>query len=85
MTDPASERVPEMVERVARNLSGTGDPDGHEHYHVNPEYWQKLARAAIATLRDPTTSMIDAGDDAVEAGRLAVRPIWQKMIDEALR
>lgn len=38
----------DMIERVARKLSGADDPDGYEWYHVNPEYWETLARAAIA-------------------------------------
>jgi len=65
-----------MVEVVALAISGGDDPANILAIH------RERARLAIAAMREPTPQMIDAGDD-VE--RIAVRPIWQAMIDEALR
>jgi hypothetical protein len=62
MTEPENEvaerLASEVEERVARKLSGSGDLDGMEWYHVNPEYWTMLARAAIAAMPSPEAAKL---------------------------
>ena len=65
----------EMIERVARALY---EADGDDTIN-----WPKLARAAIAAMREPTEAMLmESSCNAVETERL-VRD-WQAMIDAAL-
>ncbi len=64
----------EMVERVAREIEA-------EFAEMEPNdvhRWRRLARAAIAAMREPTFEMCVAGGPASPA-------IWCDMIDEALR
>jgi len=70
----------EMVERVARALSGW--------LHGSPS-WEScfpMARAAIEAMREPTEAMVWAGraDHLTVDGEEWSKPIWQAMIDAAL-
>ena len=72
----------EMVERVKAAM--------HEHVgHDNwVDDWDKVARAAIAAMREPSDSMVEAARgnlDVDRRGRDIVRQVWQDGIDEALR
>lgn len=89
----------EMVERVARAICletpgckiGNRRPDDTDTLGAEP-LWHSFissARAAIATMREPTGKMLDATDD-IDIGEYALwsskaREIWQAMIDEELK
>ena len=92
----------EMVEKVARALcaasseqwrSGTYqlrtgpnfEWEDHEADDLN-NHWRSKARAAIEAMREPTISMIDAGDFR-EAGNGPdlVAAMYHAMIDAALK
>ena len=60
----------EMIERVARAL----DPWTMAHQDAN-----KMARAVIAAMREPTMEMCQAGGKCISPGF-----VWQAMIDAAL-
>jgi hypothetical protein len=80
----------EMVERVVRALTAEFEP-----YRVFDEgEAERLARAAIAAMREPTEAMVSAGSEAVN-GCYSLEPgegfdeppapaAWQAMIDAAL-
>lgn len=74
-----SELVPEMVERVARAISGAPFP--------SPASYRK-ARAAIEAMREPRNEMLAAGEDALATARPGcwdqLEDIWQAMISGAL-
>ena len=57
----------DMIERVARAVEIAAK--------VNGRNWDKIARAAIEAMREPTEAMLDYG----------TRPTWQTMIDMALK
>jgi hypothetical protein len=75
-----------MVERVARaiceeeiggKLPGALDNTG------SAKHWRNLACVAIASLREPSEEMCEAGNE-YDCAPLA-KEVWQAMIDEALR
>lgn len=75
-----------MIERVARALAAS---DGAK-FHVNPDVYLTLARAAIEAMREPTEHMLDYGachedqdHDIFDEGHIS-REVWQAMIDAAL-
>lgn len=75
-----------MIEQVAKAIAT--ENLGREM--VTPgDLHRRLARAAIAAMREPTPKMIDAGDEAqTENGEpVALSAIvpWQAMIDAALK
>lgn len=96
MSQASSERVPEMVLRVAEKISDElklhkqgldwEDPDGPI---------QRAARAAIAAIREPTEAMDKAMENSdfeywsPEPGEgrdgLDMAEAWRAAIDEALR
>lgn len=70
----------EMVGRVAKALRAAGvglelDP---------PEATERLARIAIGALKEPTNVMLAAGIVAYR-DRDGAYPVWQAMVDEALK
>lgn len=78
----------EMVERVAKAIY-----DEWMSVEENPRPWDKcsyvqkslgiaIARAAIATMREPTKEMVEKGIRGATGG---VMCSWQMMIDEALK
>jgi len=75
----------EMVERVARAIcDAEGKPWG-----VFDEAAIRLARVAIAVMREPTEAMVEIGRDArwrspIRDGNSA-REIWRAMIDASLK
>lgn len=77
-----------LIEKVARAIcAGCGnDPDFHHRsMDADWKYWMEyepLARVIIKAMREPTDEMIDAGRDAWTHH---VTPIWQAMIDTALK
>jgi hypothetical protein len=76
-----------MVERVIGAMKAAvdlpDDPNVHPGRFVSLE---KLARAAIMEMREPTDAMIEASNQEWD-GRMSHRSsgAWQAMIDEALR
>ena len=86
----------EMVERVAKVLFAENDDAayfGMPFDLLSPgmkEHWEKLARKAIATMRDPTDEMIYAADLLCkEIDGVSVPAIpelaWEAMVDESLK
>lgn len=88
-------QMSEMVEQVAAGIVAAHDKwmAGLKHPMVdNPEYRQRLAKAAIKAMREPTVEMCKAqhrGLSSKSAEILACasvcRMYWQAMIDEALK
>lgn len=86
----------DMVERVARAIceqwSGSqNDIPLHDGQRILAF---SFARAAIAAMREPTLEMIHAGctddafmaqDDVPPSGHFSPKPVWQAMIDAALK
>lgn len=52
---------------------------------LSPPVSIALARAAIEAMRNPTQSVLAAGDDAAKVDGEFVGDIWAAMIDEALK
>ncbi len=85
----------EMVELVKGAIGNAADAwaagEGCDEVGVlDAEYCERLARAAIAAMREPTEAMLDALDDPDAAERLLQRAswredIWRAMIDGALK
>ena len=82
----------EMVERVARALFTAEHPFGTWSTGRNQAAWLRRAKMAIAAMREPTPAMTLVGSTTSEAYEdggvehdLTVTPIWQSMVDEALR
>ena len=85
VTDALIEMAPHNVfGDLPMNIPGTlTEDDYREHYRF-------LARAAIATMREPTKAMLDAVYDSFDSKnfRMDRQPLlgeWQAMIDEALK
>ena len=76
----------EMVERVARAISGGDDPANVLEIH------RHRAKLAIEAMREPTEAMVDAGRNEPvshswgSGGEFITDPdeVWQAMIDAAL-
>lgn len=69
--------IQNMVDQVARAISGQMDGELDER-------WYRIARAAIAVIREPTEAMIDSvGYELLEAEDVTL--IWKSMIDAALK
>lgn len=47
--------------------------------------FREAARAVLSALRDPDEGMIEAGDECAKQPGPVVKPIWQAMIDQALK
>lgn len=71
LDDPDIMEQPDIILRVAMVLVGNGDEPEDEHL--------VLARAVIASLREPTEAMVRAGSAFIASAA------WPKMIDEALK
>ena len=78
-----------MIERVARVIHEQAEP--WDAFDVDRVIWIKIARAAIAAMREPTDEMNDAGADKCDGGCAEescqfgfMGKIWQAMIDTAL-
>lgn len=80
-----------MVERVAEaiwSFHGNAPAMGWAHAKSSAEvsHWieqtYRMARAAIAAMREPTDAMITAGNGGMKM--VATDRIWQRMIDRAL-
>lgn len=76
----------DMVEKVARAMREELDIDWPYRGH---ESLIDVARAAIAAMRDPSESMVEAGGSAKYSARRdgvdrRTPAIWQAMIDVAL-
>lgn len=70
----------EMVERVALAMQEKAEGPTHGNFGERPhESYVKLARAAIAAMREPTEAMLERGDHGTSADG------WAAMIDEALK
>ena len=50
--------------------------------HEDPESFDRLAKAAVSAMRDPTEEMVEAGDGA--RFDLSAIFVWQAMIDKLL-
>lgn len=92
MTD--SGKPAELVERIARAIclaNGENPDEICEDWMKEFSGWRgyvEEARAAIAAMREPTGAMIREGIiniDCQEVLTPAPGPIWQAMIDEALK
>lgn len=70
----------EMVERVARAISKADENDGSIVTWVS---YRRTARAAIEAMREPTESMMEAGEKHIREGRFS-SVNWKRMIDAAL-
>ena len=66
-----------MIEQVARALLVA------DRSAITPDYYQRMARAAIEAMREPTEAMLDAGVNFRERNA-RTEQIWQAMIDAAL-
>ena len=66
------------IERVARALLVA------DRSAITPDYYQRMARAAIEAMREPTEAMLDAGVNFRERNA-RTEQIWQAMIDAALK
>jgi hypothetical protein len=83
----------EMVERVARAIAAKSAAVRPGDRLEIDECWQDYAleaRAAIEAMREPSEWMVSMGDIAMADGRGGYndgtsRPVWQDMIDAALR
>lgn len=83
-----------MVEKVARSIAvyGGRDPDGGHAGVFQWQAYEKLARAAIAAMREPTDAVMQAGCASNPPGNYhagtTLRDIigaeWRAMIDAAL-
>ena len=67
-----------MIEQVARALLVA------DRSAITPDYYQRMARAAIEAMREPTEAMLDAGVNFRERNA-RTEQIWQAMIDAALK
>lgn len=79
----------DMIERVARVIHVQLEP--WDAFGVDRVMWIKVARAAIAAMREPTDEMNDAGADKCDGGCAEescqfgfMGKIWHAMIDAAL-
>ncbi|HEV2225080.1 MAG TPA: hypothetical protein VGR84_18960 [Candidatus Acidoferrales bacterium] len=96
MADDTSTKIPEMVERVARALAKIDGLNKRAKYSTPPTVyigkgqewrnWERCARAAIETMREPTGDMLL---HIVAAEGSPARPIdpeeaWRIMINAAL-
>jgi hypothetical protein len=69
----------EMIKRVARAITTSTMDDG-----VSFGWEERLARVAIAAMRDPTPEMVNVGVSVVNFLRAEdARLVWQVMIDVA--
>lgn len=85
----------EMIERVAKSLQQVRNKDGRaivppweELNDDNREFWLTFARTAILAMREPTTTMLDAANEAVfHSGEPPAQAdvVWQAMIGAALK
>lgn len=71
----------EMIERVASALHSQGLEDGCENMSFADS--AKLAKAAIAVMREPTLFMTDSANGIVSTQEC--REVYQAMIDAALK
>jgi hypothetical protein len=79
-----------MVEKVARVIHEQAEP--WDAFDVDRVIWIKIARAAIAAMRDCTPEMLDAGSAAHPAGGYRRETLlndiieceWVAMVDAAL-
>ncbi len=70
----------EMIDRVAKAIYDAMDiADG-----LNMTAAETYASAAIAAMRQPTDAMVNAGRDMYPPDQDCI-PVWETMIDEALR
>ncbi len=84
-----AEQIPEMVERVKAAIWQT-----REHPEIDAPITatidrtlDRLARAAIAALREPTTAMVKAGIAGPVTHQAPGHPLkaaWRAMVDAAL-
>ena len=76
-----------MVERVAKALHKADNPDGsYEGFFAHtpdPQIYERMARAAIEAMREPTEAMDEEG--AIFSDCNAATRTWQAMIDAALK
>ncbi len=80
----------DMVEKVARVIHEQAEP--WDAFDVDRVIWIKIARAAIAAMRDCTPEMLDAGSAAHPAGGYRRETLltdiieceWIAMVDAAL-
>lgn len=80
----------DMVEKVARVIHEQAEP--WDAFDVDRVLWIKIARAAIAAMREPTDEMLDAGSAAHPAGGYRRETLlndiieceWVAMVDAAL-
>ncbi len=80
----------DMVEKVARVIHEQAEP--WDAFDVDRVIWIKIARAAIAAMRDCTPEMLDAGSAAHPAGGYRRETLlndiieceWVAMVDAAL-
>jgi hypothetical protein len=66
------EPIMTMIEKVARALfnSVTSDDEADLVYHTledSRDTWERIARAAIAAMREPSAGMVEAGASAISA------------------
>ena len=69
----------EMVERVARAIVAEYGPDGWD-----ADDYRRMARAAIAAMREPTDAMIDVLNRHAQCEGF-IEEGWRAAMDEALR
>jgi hypothetical protein len=69
-----------MLDRVADAIRD----DYWEQSAGSDPNWHSMARAAIAAMRNPTTSMIESGTIPGEIGPSTAAEIYRDMIDDVL-
>ena len=76
----------DMIERVARAIVGVTDQEWEDENEAWREFYRAIARAAIAAMREPSETMVDAAWASWEdpEGSKGFVGAWQAMIDIAL-
>lgn len=89
-TDKFSSPVEFYVNREAWERHQAAHPDDEQEDHPEIDWqlesWKIIARAAITAMREPTEAMeVAATGTTRRIGQYHVAPLWQAMIDEALK
>ena len=82
----------EMVERIARAIDAALGEEA-DWMDIDPEFMNKVARAALEAMREPTEAMVYEGyvrsafapECRVSSIQFDPKPVWIAMIDAALK
>lgn len=76
-----------MVERVAEAIHDAANREAGQDEYCSYAMAKEAARAAIEAMREPTDTMMEAGDD-IDCGGITdpgARAFWRVMIGAALK